>query len=156
MKYDRYQLDPINSNLGLKQRCPLSPMLFNMYIDDMKNIFDTQCDPVFLQDQTLLNHFLYAHDLILVSLSRNGLQRCLDKLHIFAENKLMTININKSKTMIFNKTGRLIKNAFHMNQKELEAVQNFCYLRFEVKASGTINNAIDNLFDKSKKLWAPY
>ena len=33
-------LDPIMSNLGLKQGCPLSPMLFNLYIDDVKDILD--------------------------------------------------------------------------------------------------------------------
>ena len=27
-------LDPIKSNLGLKQGCPLNPMIFNLYIDD--------------------------------------------------------------------------------------------------------------------------
>ena len=67
----------------------------------------------------------------------------------------MTVNINKSKTMIFNKNGRLIKDSFNINGKELEAVQRFCYLGFELKASGTINDAIDNLFDKSKKAMGP-
>ena len=50
-------LDPIESNLGLKQGCPLSPMMFNLYIDDMKDIFDAQCDPVTITD-TNISHFL--------------------------------------------------------------------------------------------------
>ena len=50
---------PIIRNLGLKQGCPLSPMLFNLYIDDIKNIFDDQCDPVSIQN-VKINHFLYA------------------------------------------------------------------------------------------------
>ena len=54
-------LDPIFSNLGLKQGCPLSPMLFNLYIDDVNSIFDPTCDPVHIQNETLY-HFLYADD----------------------------------------------------------------------------------------------
>ena len=69
-------LDALSSNLGLKQGCPLSPMLFNLYIDDIKDIFDTQCDPTLLMDARI-NHFLYADDLVLISLSTAGLQRCL-------------------------------------------------------------------------------
>ena len=49
----------INSNLGLKQGCPLSPMLFNLYIDDIKDIFDEQCEPINIHN-TKINHFLYA------------------------------------------------------------------------------------------------
>ena len=59
-------LDPIRSNLGLKQGCPLSPMLFNLYIDDIKTLFDNECDPVTLGDEDI-SHFLYADDLVLVS-----------------------------------------------------------------------------------------
>ena len=104
-------LDPLSSNLGLKQGCPLSPMLFNLYIDDIKDILDKKYDPVFVSDTTI-NHFMYTDDLVLLSLSRTGLQRCLDLVHKFALDKHLTINISKSKTIIFNYTGRLIRQCF--------------------------------------------
>ena len=56
---------PINSNLGLKQGCPLSPMLFNLYIDDIDKIFDNSCDPISIQHETF-SHFLYADDLVII------------------------------------------------------------------------------------------
>ena len=73
IKLKNGHLDPIGSNLGLKQGCPLSPMLFNLYIDDIKDVFGEHCDPVPLAD-VKINHFLYADDLVLLSQSRTGLQ----------------------------------------------------------------------------------
>ena len=119
-------LDPIDSNIGLEQGCPLSPIMFNLYIDDMKNIFDTTCEAMSIQD-IKLNYIIYADDLLLMSYTKEGLQRSIDKLEIFAEKKHITISHEKSKTMIFNKTGRLIKESFKANYKELQSVRNFCY-----------------------------
>ena len=147
-------LDPIKSNLGLKQGCPLSPILFNIYIDNVGEIFDNLCEPVEIQEQTI-NHFLYADDLILISLSKEGLQRCLNKLQTFSENKDLTISVDKSKTMIFNKTGKLINHTFSINGRNLEPVRSFCYLGFEINASGTMNNTINCLFDKANKAMRP-
>ena len=73
-------------------------MLFNLYIDDVVDIFDQQCDPIPLLD-TYINHFLYADDLVLLSQSRAGLQRCLDKLHQFSAEKRLSVSIGKSKTI---------------------------------------------------------
>ena len=42
--------DPIESFVGLKQGCVLSPLLFNLFIDDIKDIFDNTCHPVHLYD----------------------------------------------------------------------------------------------------------
>ena len=145
---------PIKSNLGLKQGCPLSPMLFNLYIDDIKDIFDDQCDPIEIQN-TNLNYFLYADDLVILSESKTGLQRCIDKASNFAKAKHLTISLKKSKTMVFNLAGKFIHDSFTLHDKALEPVQSFCYLGVDIKCSGTMKHAMNVLNDKSSKAIRP-
>ena len=57
--------------------------------------------------------------------------------------------------MIFIKTGKLINHTFSINGKNLEPVRSFCYLGFEINASGTMNNTINCLFDKANKAMRP-
>ena len=85
---------PIKSNFGLKQGCPLSPMLFNINIDDIKDIFDDQDNPIHIQN-TKINYFLYADDLVILSESRAGIQRGIDKAYNFAKAKHLTISYKK-------------------------------------------------------------
>ena len=68
----------------MKQGCVLSPILFNLFIDDIKEIFNRQCDPVLLFD-TFMNHLLYADDLIMMSNSAEGLQTCIDNLEEYCK-----------------------------------------------------------------------
>ena len=154
IKFKNGHLEPLNSNLGLKQGCPLSPMLFNLYIDDIKYVFDEQCDPVPLSD-IHISHFLYADDLVILSQSRTGLQRCLDKLHFFSLKKHLKVSIDKSKSIVFNTAGTLVKESFTLDGAPLEPVQSFCYLGFEVKASGTVKHALNTLHDKANKAMRP-
>ena len=70
-------LDPILSSLGLKQGGILSSTLFNIYVDDMKDIFDETCDPITVLG-TPLSHLLFADDLLLMSLTEAGLNSCLE------------------------------------------------------------------------------
>ena len=117
--------------------------------------FDNTCDPVHLYD-TDLNHMLYADDLIILSTTPEGLQTCLDKLEAYCiENRLM-INIEKSKTMIFNESGKILKNyTFHVGGAKMELVQNFCYLGLDITASGSFHIAKSNLNDKGIKAMYP-
>ena len=88
-------MDPIKSNLGLKQSCPLSPTMFNLYIDDIEDIFNAQCNPVTISD-TKISHFLYADDLVLLSLSSEGLNRSLEKNSDYATTKsLVSKKVNQ-------------------------------------------------------------
>ena len=146
-------LDPISNNLGLRRGCPLSPMLFNIFIDDI-DIFDDSCHPITMQNEKI-NHFLYADDLVLVSDSPEGLQNALDKVGKYAKDKQLNISIDKSKTMVFNQPGKYIKKEFNINSETLESVQKFCYLGFDVKPSGTVKHAMNILNDKAKKALRP-
>ena len=103
IKLSNGYLAPIDSNLGLKQGCPLSPMLFNLYIDDISEIFNDQCHPIEMQG-TKINHFLYADDLVIISHTEEGLQTALNNLHTYSGRKYLAISVKKSKTMILNRS----------------------------------------------------
>ena len=147
-------LGALHSNLGLKQGCPLSPILFNLYIDDIDAVFQDNCDPVELEG-IKLSHFLYADDLVIISHTQGGLQKALDNLHIYSMRKNLTISIKKSKTMIFNAAGKHIKTHFNINGNLLESVHTFCYLGFDLNASGTVKHAVNILYDKANKAMRP-
>ena len=87
-------LDPIKSTCGLKQGGVLSPHLFNLYVDDMKDIFVNSCDPVQIFDCPL-SHLLYADDLVLLSTSKGGLENCLGQLEKFCDAWQLEVNIKK-------------------------------------------------------------
>ena len=63
----------------MKQGYIVNPTLFSLYINDLPLIFDDNCDPTQLNDNNI-SCLLYADDLVLISESSSGLQRCSDKL----------------------------------------------------------------------------
>ena len=89
---------------GVRQGCILSPLLFNIYINEITTLFkNTNSDPFILPNGTELSCLLYADDLIILSKSKFGLQKCLDKLHSWSKKWLMEVNLKKTQIMIFEK-----------------------------------------------------
>ena len=81
---------------GVKQVCPMSPILSNVFQNDLHGIFDNGCDPVeawFI----CIYRISWADDLLLVSNSKNGLQQCLNQLHTYCEKLGLVVNTNKTK-----------------------------------------------------------
>ena len=72
-------LQPIITSTGLKQKDNLSPILFDIFFDDVDQIFDSQCNPVIFNSEISLHHLLYADDMAILSFSQEGLQNSLNK-----------------------------------------------------------------------------
>jgi hypothetical protein len=60
----------------------------------------------------------------------------------------MKININKTKVIIFNKSGRLITRNFNINNQSIECVKTYKYLGIRLTASGKFQQV---LFNKAMK-----
>ena len=89
--------DSIPMNAGVKQGCPLSPLLFNMIIDelirDVRKEYGTDA-----LDQ-LLAILGFADDVCLVSKSRRGMEGLLSKCETFFKARGLELNAGKSQSL---------------------------------------------------------
>jgi hypothetical protein len=139
------------SNVGVKQGCVLSPILFNLYLSDLPNIFDVSCDPVNIHG-TNISCLMFADYLILLSRSPTGLQSCIDRLNGYCTKWRLTINLKKTKVMVFSKSGRAGKSCrFTLKNQPLEITNIYCYLGINFSSNGNFKNALDVLKDKSMR-----
>ena len=68
-------------NRGVRQGCILSPILFNLYFNELPHILDSQdTDPVTLPNGLPLNCLLHADDLVLISISQALWYSCVGLL----------------------------------------------------------------------------
>jgi len=114
--------DFIQSTIGVKQGCPLSPTLFGIYIDELEaflhdHIQDTNgC----LLHQVLISILLFVDDVVLLFSSPEGLQRQLDALALICDLRQLTVNLGKTKVMIFNRLNKSVDIHFFFRGEEIE------------------------------------
>ena len=103
---------------------------------------------------------MYADDIILLSKSAKGLQEKLDILNtyckdwcltVYCKDWCLTVNTSKTKILIFNKAGRLIKHSFRYGNENIECVSNCKYLGIWFSSSSSYSYA-QNELDLYKKI----
>ena len=134
---------------GVKQGCCLSPTLSNIFQNDIHDIFDDKCDPISI-GSIVLNSLSWADDLIIVSLSKEGLQNSLNRLQAYCQKWGLEVNILKTKIMVF--ANKHEKVEINYSGKKLEQVRSMAYLGFEISDNCNITSIIGDRIAKANKV----
>lgn len=143
--------DTFNSSVGVKQGCNLSPNLFNIFLNDLCDNFLDNCDPIRMENLKL-NCLMYADDLLLLSETQKGLQRSLDRLYHYTRKWKLSINISKTKIMVFNKSGRKLDINCTFGKDQVPMTRSYQYLGTTLTPSGSFNLNIENLYNKGLRV----
>ena len=101
VRVDNQESKSVQMRQGVRQGCPLSPVLFNCFINELaKKLRDTNMG---LQvEDKLINALLYADDVVLMAETPEHLQKLIDVVDDFCRKWRMDINLKKSEIMIAN------------------------------------------------------
>ena len=137
--------EPFASHNGVPQGDPLSPLLFSLFIADLSAAF-THCG-IRIETDALVNHILYADDLVILSDSPEKLQRAINRLSLYCTKNKITVNVEKTKCMIFYK-GYHTPVSFHYQGQKLEVVNSFTYLGIVFTTRLSSTKHVDHIISK--------
>ena len=146
--------DTFHINQGVRQGCILSPTLFNIFLADLPSQLQKNND---MNPQTSevedVDCIIWADDLLLISKSEEGLNYTFSNLHQYTLENGIQVNLEKTKCMIFNKTGRLIRKIFNCGSEEIDTVREYKYLGFLITPSLNLTRCLSDLKDRAMRAY---
>jgi len=136
---------------GVKQGCPLSPNLFGLFLDEleelMRNVHGADAPSL---TGAAIPILLYADDLVIISKTQVGLQKLMDCLETFCQERGLTVNITKTKVVVFG-SRTCLKKLITFNEMPVEQVESFKYLGLEFHQNCSFKLATDKLLASARR-----
>ncbi|MES9883146.1 MAG: reverse transcriptase family protein [Sedimenticola sp.] len=137
---------------GLLQGEALSPFLFSLLINDLElDLMHNSCPSINIEE---INIFIlmYADDTVLLAESAAGLQTIINQLDNYTTEWGLTINVAKTKVLVFRKSWQLRKEEkWFYKGTEIEIVNQFCYLGIMLNYNGKFNTTQKHLAEQARK-----
>ena len=142
--------------VGTEQGHPMSPELFKCYIHGLSEALNNELDcDVPKLGGTDISHLLWADDLILLALNPTSLQKLINILLQYCLDWGLSVNISKTAVMIFNRTGRLLKESsqFMYGETKVPNAREYCYLGITLTLTGSFKTAQHKLRQKGMRAY---
>ena len=122
---------------GVKQGGVISPILFNVYMDDLSTALNSSGIGGYL-GRAFINHLCYADDLCIITLSSSGMQQLLNICQSYAIKQQLLYNGSKSFTLCFKSKAIKIKQpSFFLNELEIPMVEHCRYLGITISTKNS-------------------
>lgn len=95
---------------GVRQGCALSAVLFDLYIDDLEDMWERKNIGGVVIGREKIFAIKYADDVAAIAETADGLRSILKDLENWAGENMMEVNAKKTKIMIFRNGGRIKKD----------------------------------------------
>ena len=143
------------SDVGVRQDCNLSLMLFNLFINDLVEYLQSDITEAVKLNQYSCNCLMYADDLLLVSESWEGLCQTMDKLGInYCVQLKLNISSKKTKIMIFGKNVKQTGFTRNIGNVTVESCQDYPYLGAIMTPTNSFIKCKTHLFKQANKaMW---
>ena len=149
---------------GVKQGCPLSPLIFSLLISEVADFVrrSGKHGIQLLPSHDEIISLLFADGIVLVSSTPSGLQNQINSLEKASKSLGLTVNLDKTK-MFFRKGGHIAAGQkWFLYGKELEIVNRYKYLGYTLttKLSSVCacedfaSKAKGNILDLMRTMWS--
>lgn len=139
--------------LGVRQGCQLSPLLFSLFITEIAERIGAngRSGYQFRPGTEEIYSLLFADDIALVARTPSGLQNQLNNLKTASERIGLTINLNKTKVMVFRKGGFLGKaEKWFYGKEKIEVVNSYKYLGYTLTTKLSTDIALAEFAGRAK------
>jgi len=144
--------EEIKCTIEVKQGCPLSPIIFSIYIDKLKQCLEaTGCDGPKLTGM-VITLLLYVDDIVLLAKIHDDLEKQLRILHDYYSGMGMFVNINNTKVMII-KSKNINYDNVNYDKNYLDKVSLYKYLGIDIHHHLKWNYSIEKMIMGGRKAY---
>ncbi|KAL5260785.1 hypothetical protein ACHWQZ_G010814 [Mnemiopsis leidyi] len=148
----------LDVSVGTEQGHPMSPELFKIFLLGLSEDLNNCAGAIVPQlNGVNISHLLWADDLVLLATDGPSLQILIDTVHNFCTRWGLTVNISKTAILIFNTSGRKLKEStgFTYGDTNIPSDNKYCYLGITLTLSGSLTLNMDNLRKKGLRAYFP-